>query len=276
MASEIAQHPAARTDPVGHEESVAELALRQLVKERQKQYDWDESKHPRAEAGSPEGGEFTSGGAMTGAGSEYGSPPKGIAHDSPKQVANLEAWAKSRIPRAQFNSMSDAANAWKTSTEETKAKRLQAAVASETGAKAMTGKLPTPSANDVRHARLFYSVTQESLRQAGVKYLDVYRGMSIEKKLSEGATISVRQNPLSSWTTSRELADGVAFAGAENDERSYVLKMRVPAKQVFATDATLAAFGAGSTSESEVVVMAPARLIPKAKVITAYPPKHEG
>jgi len=88
-----------------------------------------------------------------------------------------------------------------------------------------------------------YEVTQEELRLAGITEVTVFRGFDPEEgTFHSGENVDVNARALSSWSTNVEQA---------TEFGSTVLRMTVPASQVFSTGAT----GFGSFLEQEVVVI---------------------
>lgn len=94
-----------------------------------------------------------------------------------------------------------------------------------------------------------YRDTQAQLKDAGVKEVTLFRGMSVPHDIEIG-DINLKMNPISSFSMHYDTAAG--FAGAEGlkDRKSAVIVAKVPSERIFA----IAARGMGCLTEAEVIV----------------------
>ncbi len=190
-----------------------------------------------------------------------------------QRVARLGAWVRDpeNVPPKIAKRMQDAAQRWTNiSAVGVDALHLQAAVMEEAGGQfQFTGGKKPPAANDVDReaARTIYALTQEAFRQAGVTQVTLYRGIGTDQKLRRGAKVDPKQNPLSSWTTEMEVADGFAeYQSEERGKRGAVLKIRVPVSQVFATHEVLTALAPKNKMATEFEHIVLGVKLPKARV----------
>jgi len=107
------------------------------------------------------------------------------------------------------------------------------------------------------YLRAVYEITQEELRERGIRTVTVLRGLDLPleeaRSMSIGDMIAHTSNPLSSWTVHRDTAEFFAGSkyGAEEGHRGVVLRIQVPAERIFSTSVT----GAGCLPEGEVVLL---------------------
>jgi len=106
-----------------------------------------------------------------------------------------------------------------------------------------------------KFVRGMYDRTQWELNKAGIEYVDVYRGIEVMEYRDENLarvtaqaqpafTTTQTGNPMSSWSTDKEIAQ--EFGG-----RGYIGMMRVPRRDIISTSFT----GVGVLNEYEVVTL---------------------
>ncbi|MBE3144010.1 MAG: hypothetical protein IMZ61_08825 [Planctomycetes bacterium] len=99
-----------------------------------------------------------------------------------------------------------------------------------------------------------YNNTQETLKRLGVEEVTLYRGLIDSSRRGDNSgeeehTDLGNINPLTSFTTNREVALGFAASAGRADQ--VILKVKVPRDRVFSTSAT----GIGCYDEDEVVIL---------------------
>jgi hypothetical protein len=117
-----------------------------------------------------------------------------------------------------------------------------------------------------------YEATQEKLRDLGISYVKVYRGMKFDEMFeddkyklatslanSDSNEVEVALRPLSSFSSSENTADGFSeggyleYDGEEIKAPSILIDSVIPASQIFSSAMT----GFGCLFETELVVLGP-------------------
>ena len=147
---------------------------------------------------------------------------------------------------------------WQDENLETCENKLKQGIGSYTPFQDDHGKMLTAvKAKDPEEASrkvlsVMYNNTQKQLKDAGLKYVTLYRGVSVESKYVKGAkrgdSISYPRNALESWSTSKSVSGN--FGEGVPGHTIILLKATVPASSIVSNHST----GFGCKNEHEFVV----------------------